>query len=105
MRVVVLDEAERDLDDGYWFYEHQQEGIGRYFLRQIFTDLEALPRYAGIHRVWFGKYHRMLSRRFPFGIYYTVADSEIRIHAILDMRQNPASIGRRMQEGIRRERD
>ncbi len=105
MKVVVLDEAERDLDDGYWFYENQEEGVGACFLRQVLNDLESLPSYARIHQVWFGKYHRMLSRRFPFGVYYTVADSEIRVHAVLDMRQDPASIRRRLQVGIRRKRD
>lgn len=105
MKVVVLDEAEWDLDDGYWFYENQAEGVGAYFLRQVLNDLESLPSYAGIHQVWFGKYHRMLSRRFPFGIYYTVANSEIRVHAVLDMRQDPASIRRRLQAGVRRQRD
>ena len=105
MKVVVLDEAERDLADGYWFYENQEEGVGACFLIQLLSELESLPRYAGIHQVWFGKYHRMLSRRFPFGIYYTVAASEIRVHAVLDMRQNPASIRQRLQQGIRRERD
>lgn len=105
MKVVVLDEAEQDLEDGYWFYENQQEGIGDYFLNQLFTDLDSLPQYAGIHQVWFGKYHRMLSRRFPFGLYYTVVGDEVRVHAILDMRQNPASIVRRLLHGVRRERD
>lgn len=65
MRVVVLDEAERDLDDGYWFYENQQEGFGAYFLRQILSDLESLPRYAGIHRVWFVKYIGCSHAGFP----------------------------------------
>ena len=105
MKVVVLDEAERVLEDGYWFYENQQEGVGSYFLTQILSDLDSLLRYAAIHQVWFRRYHRMLSRRFPFGIYYIVAGSEIRVHAVLDMRQNPASIRQRLQQGIRRERD
>lgn len=96
MKVVVLDEAERDLVDGYWFYEYQEAGIGDYFLENLFADIDSLPRYAGIHRVWFGKFHRMLARRFPFGIYYTVVADEVRVHAVLDLRQNPASIRRRM---------
>ncbi|MEN9575371.1 MAG: hypothetical protein RL514_3226 [Verrucomicrobiota bacterium] len=96
MKVVILDEAEQDMLDGFWFYEYQQEGVGGYFLDCLFADLDSLPQYAGIHRVWFGKYHRMLSRKFPFGIYYTVAGDEVRVHAVLDLRQNPKSIRRRM---------
>ncbi len=93
------------MEDGYWFYENQREEEGDYFLDQLFADLDSLLRYAGIHRVWFGKFHRMLSRKFRFGIYYTVAGDEVRVHAILDMRQNPASISRRLMHGTRREHD
>ena len=38
----------------------------------------------------------MLSRKFPFGIYYTVVGDEVRVHAVLDLRQNPKSIRQRM---------
>ena len=31
MRVQILDMAEEDLVEGYWFYEMQQPGLGAYF--------------------------------------------------------------------------
>ena len=31
MRIRISDEAFADLDDGYWFYEDQETGIGDYF--------------------------------------------------------------------------
>ncbi len=35
MRVQVLEEATRDLADGYRFYEGQAEGLGEYFLDSL----------------------------------------------------------------------
>jgi len=32
MRIEILDEAEKDLVDGYAFYERQSQGLGHYFL-------------------------------------------------------------------------
>ena len=93
-----LDEAEQDLIEGFRFYEKQQEGLGQYFLDSLFSDIDSLQLYAGIHRIWFRKYHRMLSKRFPFGIYYAVGGDEVRIHAVLDLRRNPAWIRRRFVE-------
>ena len=48
MKVIILDCAERDLDDGWSFYEEQ--GAGDYFFDSLSADIESLTLYAGIHR-------------------------------------------------------
>lgn len=88
MKIEVLDKAEQDLVDGFRFYESQSPGLGDYFLDSIFSDIESLQLYAGIHAQHFG-YNRLLAKRFPFALYYRVEASVIRIYAILDCRKNP----------------
>jgi hypothetical protein len=95
MRIEILDEAEKDLVDGYAFYERQSEGLGHYFLDSLFSDLESLHLYAGIHAMHFG-YHRLLAKRFPFAVYYRIQDKIIRVYAILDCRRDPAWIRNRL---------
>ena len=97
MNVRILDEAERDLIYGFRFYEEQNPGLGDYFLDSLFSDIDSLHLYAGIHSVHFG-YHRMLSRRFPFAIYYKVANDTADVWAVLDCRQDPAKITTRLAE-------
>jgi len=46
-------------------------------------------------------FHRALSKRFPFGVYYLVEDAVIRIYAVLDLRRDPAWIRRRLTTGER----
>jgi hypothetical protein len=67
MKIVILPAARDDLADGLRFYEHQQEGLGGYFLESLFSDIDSLHLYAGIHRKVFAN-HRLLSKRFltPF---------------------------------------
>ncbi len=89
MKVVVLEEALADLADGYRFYERQSEGLGMYFLDSLWSDIGSLGFFAGIHPVYLG-YSRMLSRRFPFAIYYRVESGQARVRAVLDCRRNPA---------------
>jgi hypothetical protein len=55
----------------------QQQGIGSYFMEAIFADIESLKLYAGVHVTCFEKYQRLLSKRFPFAIYYDVQGKEI----------------------------
>lgn len=46
MRILILDEAERDLEEGRQFYEAQREGLGAYFLDTLFSDIDSLQLYA-----------------------------------------------------------
>ncbi len=67
--VIVLDEAADDLEKGRDFYDSREYGIGEYFGDSLVSDITSLRLYAGIHEQYFG-FLRMLSKRFPFCIYY-----------------------------------
>lgn len=88
MRVRTLSLAESDLYDGFLFYERQECGVGSYFIESLTSDIESLRLYAGIHGKVYG-YHRMLSKRFPFGIYYDINGDEARVWRVLDCRREP----------------
>ena len=85
MKIVVLPSACDNLSDGYDFYERQADGLGDY-----------LRLYAGIHSKSFG-YYRSLSKRFPYAIYYDFEKEIVRIWAVLDCRQDPATVHRRLR--------
>jgi plasmid stabilization system protein ParE len=97
MNVRILDEAEQDLIDGFRFYEFQDGDLGEYFLDSLFSDLESLHLYAGVHSVHFG-YNRLLSKRFPFAVYYKIEGNTVNVWAVLDCRQDPAKIAARLTE-------
>ena len=40
----------------------------------------------------------MLSKRFPFGIYYEVENDVAYVYAILDLRRDPLGIQKRLRE-------
>ena len=96
MQVRIARSAETDLLEGYVFYETQQAGIGEYFIDSLFADIDALSLFAGIHPKPDGRLHRTLAKRFPFAIYYEVQDDAAIVIAVLDCRQNPASITERL---------
>jgi len=97
MTIEILDLAEEDIYRGYVFYENQECGVGDYFLHTIFAEIESLHLYAETHEMHFGKY-RLLSRVFPFAIFYTVLDSTLKVHAVLDLRQNPSDNSKRLHQ-------
>lgn len=91
MRIKILSIAEDDLVDGYRFYESQAGGLGTYFLDTLYSDIDSLAYFAGMHRVVLG-YHRLLSKRFPFAVYYRVTEDTALVYAVLDCRRNPSWI-------------
>jgi plasmid stabilization system protein ParE len=89
MKIRILPSAMRDLARGSRFYERQGEGLGDYFKDTLFSDIDSLALYGGIHRKA-GNYHRLLSQRFPYAIYYRVKDGVVEIWRVLDCRQDPS---------------
>jgi len=97
MKIKILESARDDLKDGFYFYEQQETGVGHYFLDSLFSDIESLRIFAGIHPICFEKYHRVLSKRFPFAIYYRIEENELRVYAVFDCRRDPAWTRKRLK--------
>ncbi len=97
MKIKILASANQDLIDGYWFYEKQSEGIGAYFLDTLFSDIDSLVVNAGMHPLDFEKYHRLLSKRFPFAVYYCIEEQTVLVYAVLDCRKDPAWIRQKLK--------
>ncbi|MEK6405910.1 MAG: type II toxin-antitoxin system RelE/ParE family toxin [Acidobacteriota bacterium] len=96
MRIEILDQAEDDLIEGFHFYEAQRPGLGSYFLVNLYEDIDSLRINGGIHRRAYKDYHRLLSRRFPFAVFYKLLEGTVYVHAVVDCRRDPAWIRKRL---------
>ena len=96
MNIRILASARDTLIEGAQFYEGQKEGLGEYFVDTLLSDIDSLVFLAGIHPVFYQRFFRMLSRRFPYAVYYKINGETVEIFAILDCRQNPDSIKKRL---------
>jgi len=89
MKVTVLESARRSIVDGYHFYENREAGLGPYFLDSILSDLRSLQVLAGRHEIFVDDYYRLISKKFPFAIYYKVENNVGIVYAVLDCRRDP----------------
>ncbi len=94
-KVLLSKETEEDIKNGIDFYEGLEINFGSYFLNYIMAEIESLKIYKGIHMKVDG-FYRMLSKKFPYAIYYKI-DGEIKVYAVLDCRQNPKNIKKRLK--------
>ena len=96
MKIRILPTALKDLARGRQFYERQGERLGEYFTNTLFADIDSLALYGGIH-LKVGKYHRLLSKRFPYAIYYRVHEEVVAVWRVLDCRQDPRKTKRALE--------
>jgi plasmid stabilization system protein ParE len=98
MKIQILSAAEDDIEAGYRFYESQDSGLGSYFLDSLYSDIDSLAYFVGMHRVVMG-HHRLLAKRFPFAVYYRIIDNEVVVFAVLDCRRSPSWTRERLVKG------
>jgi len=89
IRIRVSQDAVDDIREASRFYDRLSPGLGKYFRKRIAEDIESLSRNGPINPVIHGDIHRLLSKVFPFGIFYRSRSSWLEIIAILDLRRNP----------------
>ena len=96
MKVKILRSASKDLTDAYRFYEDQSPGVGAYFLDALFSDIDSLASSGGIHPIYFDRYHRMLSKRFPYAVFCRLDGQVVAVCAVLDCRRSPDWVRKRL---------
>ena len=86
MIIDISDDAELDLVDGYWFYEHQEPGVGDYFRSSVSSDIDSLVIHGGSHVLVDG-YHRMVCKTFPYNVYYEMTGKKsLQVVAVIAQR-------------------
>jgi len=98
IRVEISEDAQADLNEGFVFYEAQEPGLGDYFIACLRADIEGLKISGGTHRVVYADYHRLLSKVFPDGIFYTMQGGTVVVWAVLDLRRDPEWIREQLRE-------
>ena len=81
--------AERELTDAVDFYERAKSGLGSDFVDDVERALAQVEQYPESGYVLIGSVRRLLLRRFPYAVMYSVRPEEIKILAIVNLRRRP----------------
>ena len=94
--LILLSQADLDIQTGFERYEDYQQGRGDVFMRQLDAAFTLLRQHPEVAPVYAGPYRRMLVREFPYGIFYQAQPARIIVAAIMDLRQDPQAIRRKL---------
>jgi hypothetical protein len=87
-RIRILGSGLSDIEVAKHFYDSGENGVGDYFLETVFSEIESLKLYGGIHPVRWG-FHRQIVRKFPFAVYYKMEGDVVIVFRVLDCRRDP----------------
>ena len=96
MDLIFLLSAEVDIQMAFNRFEEHQEARGILFMQHLdaaFTHLRHQPEIAPVYA---GLYRRLLVSKFPYGIFYESQATRIIVAAVVDLRQSPRAIHRRL---------
>lgn len=96
MDLILLLSADQDIQSAFNRYEEVQDGRGEVFIGHLeaaFTLLRTHPEIAPVFR---NPYRRLLLKDFPYGIFYQAQPTRLIVAAVMDLRQDPESIERRL---------
>jgi toxin ParE1/3/4 len=96
--LVLLYSADSDIQAGYEDCERHQEGRGELFLRHLDLVLTRLRKFPLSAPPFHERYRRALVPGFPYGVFYAMEGGRIIVAGVMDLRQNPGAIRRRLGE-------
>lgn len=89
LELFIRPEAEADALEAYRWYNEQLPGLGGEFLGEIDRALENIRANPEAHRKLHREFRRVLTRRFPYAVFYALRDNRIVVFAILHTARDP----------------
>ena len=87
--LILRPEAEADALEAYRWYNEQLPGLGEEFLTEVDRALETIRANPEAPRKLHREFRRVLTRRFPYAIFYAVQPDRIPVFAILHTAREP----------------
>jgi len=87
--LIITPAAEADLAEAKAWYERQQGGLGEDFLQCVEEALDRIRMLPEAYREVAPGVRRVIVRRFPYGVYYRVDQSQIAVLAFYHCKRDP----------------
>ena len=86
----VRPEAEAEAQEAAQWYDQESPGLGQAFLEVVERSLRAVQEHPLRFPLVHGDIRRALLKRFPYGVYFRLRGTEVRILAVMHHARNPA---------------
>jgi plasmid stabilization system protein ParE len=98
MILVILDAAEKELQEVFAYYEKQREGLGHRFLAEFRNASERIESFPECCQKLLGEVRVCKLSKFPYGLFYSVGSRHVIIQAIIHLHRSRRYWKRRLKE-------
>ena len=95
--IILLPEAESDVNEAYWWYEDKSVGLGEEFLRCLEAGFAGISENPHHYPVRFDTFRRILLRRFPYAVYFEDTETTVTIYYVFHGSLNPEKLKQRLK--------
>jgi plasmid stabilization system protein ParE len=89
VNLIVAPETAQDIDEAYTWYEQRRVGLGEEFLDCVDACIQFIVRWPESQAVVHATYRRALVRRFPYAVFYEVANDVLTVYAVFHTSRDP----------------
>lgn len=87
--IIILPSARRDLLDAFEWYQDQRTGLGLDFKLCVDEVLSKLQKHPKSYNKVYKDIRRVVTQRFPFGVFYLVENNKVIVLAVMHARRDP----------------
>ena len=95
--MVILPDAQDDIDKAYWYYEGREINLGERFLDILDSEFKRIIKNPDLFGLAFDDYRRVAIHKFPFFIYYRFDNGKVIIYSVFNTSQEPAKLLTRLK--------
>ena len=95
--IILLPQAEADIQSAYQWYENRESGLGEVFLTAVDAALAAIAKQPEIYPLIFDCFRRKRVQRFPHAVFYNQDDQSAYVVAVFHSSRHPDRLRSRLQ--------
>ncbi|WP_424492898.1 type II toxin-antitoxin system RelE/ParE family toxin [Salinimicrobium sp. GXAS 041] len=88
-KLLVREEAQREIIDAGFWYENKQKGLGRRFVSEVEDQFEFVLKFPEVYALKKDNFREAPLKEFPYSIIYTLENRKITVFAVFNTYQNP----------------
>ncbi len=89
LKLIIKPAAEDEILEAIQWYDQQREGLSLELLQSIDDVLERIKKNPEYFQERYREIRIVFTKRFPYGIHYTVEKDTIHVHAVLHTKRKP----------------
>lgn len=93
--LIIKPKAQQDIREAIEWYKEQSENLPQKLLNRIDECLGRIEQNPEYYQKRYKDIRIIFTKKFPYGIYYTVEENTVFVHAILHTKQNPETAQKR----------